>query len=432
MKTLVPFLLILVTLLSACSPGAAVQPTSAPLATNSPATALPTEPLPATPDSSAIPTLQFTASPPAECKPAPIVPEGDAMQQNQIPEITAEDWQYGSLDAAVTILTYCSYQKTACQLLMTNLEELQQTYPDEVRVVYRHYPQEELDDKSLLAARAAEAAGLQNRFWELTRLIFDRQSEWLALSPQDFTTWLTGPVNALGISSSQFLADLEGELVRMRVENMVTAASPLALNDTPVLFYNGVLLRSTVTLYSLEAMVKYFLLPQKGYAACPELNVDPLKTYTVTLKTEKGDMVFELYSAQAPWAVNTFVTLALDGWYDGSGFYRVVPGFVAQGGDPSNSGLGSPGFTYTNEFDPSLRFDQAGMLAMNNQGGNFNGSQFFITSAPIPAFDGQYTIFGKLIEGMNVLQSLRPRSPESDQLLLPPEMLLSIEIEVSD
>jgi cyclophilin family peptidyl-prolyl cis-trans isomerase/protein-disulfide isomerase len=438
MKTGLIFTLILAMLLTACVPQQRAQ--TLPAETQPPVLTAENTSTTGTTDvtqditeiATMVPEVHFTASPPAECAPAPILPEGDAMQQNQIPAISPADWRYGREDAPVTILTYCSYQKTTCQLLVTNLLELQQTYPQDVRIVYRHFPQPEVDDKSLLAARAAEAAGLQDRFWEMTRLLYDRQSEWIALSPQDFTTWLAEQAKSLGISGEQLLTDMDGEEVSQRLEGVIASAAPLALNDTPVVFYNGVLIRSTVALASLEALVKYFLLPEKGYNACPAMTIDQAKHYTATLVTEKGNLVFELYPQQAPWAVNTFVTLAQTGWYDGSGFYRVVPDFVAQGGDPSNSGLGSPGFAYTNEVDPGLRFDQAGMLAMNNQGGDLNGSQFFITYSPIPAFDGSYTIFGKLIEGMDVLLSLRPRSPESDQLLLPPDTISSIQIEVSD
>jgi cyclophilin family peptidyl-prolyl cis-trans isomerase len=160
------------------------------------------------------------------------------------------------------------------------------------------------------------------------------------------------------------------------------------------------------------------------------MTVDPTKTYTATLHTEKGDIVMELYPDKAPWAVNSFVFLAQNGWYDGIAFYRVIAGFVAQTGDPSNSGLGSPGYSFTDELDPSLHFDKPGVVAMNNTGADSNGSQFFITYTTVPSLDGKYTIFGQVISGMEVLNMMRPRDPSTDSILLPPDPITSITIEV--
>ena len=159
------------------------------------------------------------------------------------------------------------------------------------------------------------------------------------------------------------------------------------------------------------------------------MTIDPEKTYTVTIKTEKGDIMLELYPKQAPLAVNSFVYLIRSHWFDGSAFFRVIPGFVAQAGDPSNSGLGGPGYEFTNEVTPELRFDKPGVLGMANSGNNDNGSQFFITYTAVPDLDGKYTIFGQVIQGMDVLSSLRPRNPASDQILITPDAILSISVE---
>jgi cyclophilin family peptidyl-prolyl cis-trans isomerase len=123
------------------------------------------------------------------------------------------------------------------------------------------------------------------------------------------------------------------------------------------------------------------------------------------------------------------VHLVRSNWFAGSSFFRVIPGFVAQAGDPSNSGLGGPGYTFTNEVTPELRFDKAGVVGMANTGNNDNGSQFFITYTAVPDLDGQYTIFGQVIEGLDVLSMLRPRNPSSDQILIAADAILSITIE---
>ena len=198
----------------------------------------------------------------------------------------------------------------------------------------------------------------------------------------------------------------------------------------PFLFFNGAAISMLYNLDTLSNVVEYYKLAERSYTECPPMTVDPSKTYTATLHTDKGDIVIELYADKAPWAVNSFVFLAQNGWYDGASFYRVITGFLAQAGDPSNSGLGSPGYSYSDELDPTLHFDKPGVLAMANSGPDTNGSQFFITYTAVPSLDGKYTIFGQVISGLDVLNMLRPRDPDSDAILLPPDPINSITIEV--
>jgi peptidylprolyl isomerase/peptidyl-prolyl cis-trans isomerase B (cyclophilin B) len=131
-------------------------------------------------------------------------------------------------------------------------------------------------------------------------------------------------------------------------------------------------------------------------------------------KTEVGDFAAQLFAVEAPLTVNNFVFLARQGYYDNTTFHRVLPGFMAQGGDPTGTGAGGPGYTFEDEFTPSLRFDRPGLLAMANRGPNTNGGQFFITYAPTPHLDGLHTIFGEVVEGMEVLEALTPRDPLSN------------------
>ncbi|MGD8491150.1 MAG: peptidylprolyl isomerase [Anaerolineae bacterium] len=139
--------------------------------------------------------------------------------------------------------------------------------------------------------------------------------------------------------------------------------------------------------------------------------IDPTKSYQATIVTEKGDIVVELYAGQVPNTVNNFVYLARDGFYDDTTFHRVLPGFMAQAGDPTGTGAGGPGYQFADEFDPDLLHDAPGVLSMANAGANTNGSQFFITYEPTPWLDGRHTVFGRVIEGMDVLQALTPRDP---------------------
>jgi peptidyl-prolyl cis-trans isomerase B (cyclophilin B) len=122
--------------------------------------------------------------------------------------------------------------------------------------------------------------------------------------------------------------------------------------------------------------------------------------------------VVELFARDAPKTVNNFVFLAREGFYNGTTFHRVIPGFMAQGGDPTGTGRGGPGYTFEDEF--SQRRHGVGALSMANAGPNTNGSQFFITYTPQPALDGRHTVFGRVIQGMDVLNRLRPRDPNQN------------------
>ena len=149
--------------------------------------------------------------------------------------------------------------------------------------------------------------------------------------------------------------------------------------------------------------------------APPSGALDTTKTYTATFKTEKGDIGVELYADRAPRTVENFVNLARAGFYDGTTFHRVISGFMAQGGDPTGTGTGGPGYQFGDEFHPTLRHDAAGVLSMANAGPGTNGSQFFITYGPTPHLDDRHSVFGRVTSGMDVLQSLRERDPQRDR-----------------
>ncbi len=147
------------------------------------------------------------------------------------------------------------------------------------------------------------------------------------------------------------------------------------------------------------------------WSSPPVMEIDPSKSYEAVFVTEIGDFKVRLYPDKAPETVNNFVFLANQGYYDNTTFHRVLAGFMAQGGDPTGTGSGGPGYTFQDEFDPDLQFDRAGLLAMANRGPNTNGGQFFITYGPTPHLTGLHTIFGEVVEGADVLNSLRLRDP---------------------
>ncbi len=167
------------------------------------------------------------------------------------------------------------------------------------------------------------------------------------------------------------------------------------------------------------------------YDAPPAMNIDADKHYFATIRTEKGDMKVQLFADRAPQTVNSFIFLAREGFYDDTTFHRVIDGFMAQGGDPAATGTGGPGYMFEDEFDPSLTFAEPGLLAMANSGPATNGSQFFITLAPTEWLDGGHTIFGKVIEGEEVLDEITRIDPQADSGMSG-DKIYGISIEESD
>ncbi len=150
------------------------------------------------------------------------------------------------------------------------------------------------------------------------------------------------------------------------------------------------------------------------WATAPAMTIDTQKQYFANVKMAKGgEFVIQLYPDKAPITVNSFVFLARQGFYNGVTFHRVLDGFMAQGGDPTGTGQGGPGYEFVNE-NSDLKFDKAGVVAMANAGPNTNGSQFFITFSPQPSLDGGYTIFGQVISGMDVVNGLTRRDPNQN------------------
>ena len=155
--------------------------------------------------------------------------------------------------------------------------------------------------------------------------------------------------------------------------------------------------------------------------------LDLTKSYSARFKTERGEIVCELFAADAPLSVENFANLARAGFYDGTTFHRVIGGFMAQGGDPTGTGTGGPGYSFRDELSVNRRHDGPGVLSMANAGPNTNGSQFFLTFAATPHLDGRHTVFGRVTAGMEVLHSIRERDPMRDPK--PGDRIETIEIE---
>ena len=146
---------------------------------------------------------------------------------------------------------------------------------------------------------------------------------------------------------------------------------------------------------------------QKQWDNPPEMAIDQSKTYTITIESSRGIIELELYPEHAPKTVNNFVFLAQEGFYDNVTFHRVITDFVIQGGDPTGTGRGGPGYSFEDEVEGNPLKHERGVISMANAGPNTNGSQFFITHAPQPHLDGKHTVFGKVVKGIEVVDAIQ-------------------------
>jgi len=350
------------------------------------------------------------------------------------PPVTGEDWILGPEEAPVTILAYSDFQCESCARLASMYPSLLEQFPEELRIIHRHLPltgtpENPYHDKAALAAQAAEAAGEQGAFWAMHDLIFSRQGEWIEMEPGAFQDWLVENAGELSLDTDLFSEDLAAEENAARMQAAWEHAAANGMLAAPMLLINGQIWPPNIPLDqpTLESLIRLNLLEERQFTTCPPMEIDPGKEYTAVIETEKGEIRIALLPDKAPIAVNNFVFLARQGWYDGVTFHRVLPGFMAQAGDPTGTGLGGPGYAFVNEIS-DLKFDRAGVVGMANAGPDTNGSQFFITYAAAPHLDGGYTIFGEVLQGMEVLEAITPRNPEQAANLPPGDMILSVTI----
>lgn len=299
-------------------------------------------------------------------------------------------------------------------------------------MVYRHFPLISIHDKAQITSEAAEAAGAQGMFWEMHDILYERQQEWSGESEENMIDVLVGYAEEIGLPDvEQFRQDLAEDTYADEVMADYNAAAQSGLTGTPSFVVNQVDFPSQafgLSYQGLDAFIQLMALRENWYEQ-PEQVIDPAKEYLATIETEKGDIVIELFPDTAPVNVNSFAFLAQNDWYQDVTFHRVLPGFVAQGGDPTGLGIGFPGYRCGDEVVASRSFDGAGLVSLANSGPNTNGSQFFITFEAVPQLNPNFTIIGQVIEGMDVAESLTPRDPQQDPGAAPGDKIIDITIE---
>ena len=341
-------------------------------------------------------------------------------------EITEDDWTLGPEDAVMTLLEYADFQCPYCSRAGLLAMQFQAEHPDEVRYVYRHFPLT-FHEKAPMAAYAADAAGQQGFFFDAEKFLYETQSDWTYLETlDDFDAWLRENIAEAipEMDYEQWTADYESEAIRGVVDasfDKVVATG--MIQGTPTFFANF-----------LAQYIKLFSLQKNYKSACPVSVVEAGKSYRAVVHTAEGDIVIDLLAEKAPNLVSNFMLLAKDGWYNGISFHNVIPGFAAQTGDPSGTGVGLAGYYIADENLNSGAFKEPGAVAMANTGAGKNSSQFFIANDlsafyedsikakgeelsaeklaekvadKISAMDSRYSVFGRVAEGsMDVLQQI--------------------------
>jgi len=367
-----------------------------------------------------------------ECSLKSLIPEIPAAQIPPIPTVSEEDWVLGSMDAETSIIVYSDFQCPYCAVAAPQLEQFQVDNADSVNLVFRHLPLIGIHPIAMPAHQAAEAAGLQGKFFEMHDVLFENQQKWATeiATADDFLPYALELAEDLNLDLEQFENDYSDSATQEKIAlAYMDATENIGLTGTPSVFItiNGIPFSASYDYNTLTSILKLIELDANRYKDCPPMVIDVEKTYEATITTSKGDVVVELYPDKAPLAVNSFVFLATQGFYNDVDFHRVIPGFVAQVGDPSGLGMGGPGYQYANEIS-DLTFDSEGVLGVANSGVDSNGSQFFITYAPQTSLDGGYTVFGKVIEGMENVTNLNAVDPQQGIMAETLDKILSITI----
>jgi len=397
-------------MLGACAPGRSppAGPSVTPGATRTPlqlgSIASPTVALPTIPPLPATPTLL------------------------PLPDVSPSDWSLGPEGAPVTLLVYADFQSPSSASLLRILFDMADRHLDDLRLIFRHLPQLPAFDKDSLAGQAAEAAGSQGAFWPMARAMSERHAEWSVLPPQDFTPWLIALAGELGLNIDAFESDLKNGRYAAFMMATYQEAVDSGLPGGPLLYLNGSLVRLPPTAINLESAVRLEALAATAFDQAPPMALREGAKYFATLVFDGGEVVVQLLPEAAPEAVNSFIFLAKEDWFDHTTIYRVVPDGWVEAGDPSGTGLGDAGYHLPDEIDPSWTFDEPGRLALASVGPGTGGTRFLITLAPLPDLNGTRTIFGRVLRGLDFVQGLAARDP-IENLLDPGVVLRDVRIE---
>lgn len=411
-KLLLPVLLVLTILLSACNAGGkSAEATAAPTAAPTEATASGGE------QTAGGATITSDTNP---CVPFNIF---DAIFPNKVaglPDVSQNEWIKGSQDAPITIIVYSDLLCSHCATREKTFNQLLDLYPEDIKLVFRHWVVFRQND--ILGAQAAEAAGLQGKFFEFADILFENQAEWGSLDAPTLESWLIEKAEKIGLDSAKFKEDLSNLEIVQKIEDAQSSGNKLGFDGTPTVIINGAKFEQSPDIKTFSMVMRLIKFESSHYSSCPEMVIDESKMYSAVISTTKGDIVIDLFADKAPYAVNSFVFLAREGWYNNLPIISTDQFFLS--GDPTDTGNGGPGYAYKDEIDSTLNFNEPGMLASYGVGAGLNGSTFFINKLALTGQEGR-TIFGKVTSGLDVLEKIEIRGNIFDPSL---DTLLSVSI----
>ena len=271
----------------------------------------------------ATPLVSATTIKKPGCSVASFQPTAGPTEQSLFPTSQEGDQVIGPDTALATIIEYGDFQCPNCAKLAPVLAQLHKDFPKDLRLIFRYYPligtpEIPFHDKAALSAQAAAAAGKQEMFWEMHDFLFEKQDEWASLTVSQFLDWLSKAADTLKLDKARFEKDLVDPANVAMIQKAWDEGSSTGIPGTPFLIVNGKIWSTNIPKdYStISAIIKVYLLEKRQFTSCPDMTIDLTKRYTATLHTSKGDIVLDLYADKAPLAVNNFIFLARQGWYD--------------------------------------------------------------------------------------------------------------------
>ncbi len=359
-----------------------------------------------------VPTPTPFTSAEKSCNPYNVIDDAFlAPIDNKIPTVTENDLSYGPTDAKYTFIVYSNFTCSHCADLEPTLVELQKLYPQTVRVVFRYVT---TGGNSNIAAQAAEAANKQGKFSEMKDALFTNQATWYYYSEDEFLKWLDEQASSFGMNVEQFNADLKSDETLKKIEDNRAKVDEVGIVGTPTIYVNNREYVQGRSLALFTTMLNVMDISDRLISTCPTVNTNFTKDLQAVISTNKGDIVVDLFEDKTPSTVAYFKYLADSGWYNHNNIIMANKEYIISG-DPSNTLYGGPGFAFYAEVTPDQPLNEAGLLVSFNQlGSGFNTGVFMLTRGAVSNYSGEYSVFGKVIEGNDVLNAISDRSYSYD------------------
>jgi len=344
-----------------------------------------------------------------------------------VPAITDADLVVGPEDAKYTFVTYSNFTCSHCANLEPVLVALQELFPQDVRLVFRYVTTGSI---STLSAQAVEAANLQGKFVEMKDAIFAAQATWWEFSDVEFRAWVDERAAEFGMDVEQFNADMDDENIANKITYNRSQVDELGITGTPTMFVNNRQYSpyQDRSIFTLATMIQVMNISDDLLGACPTVDTNFDADLQAVISTTQGDIVVDLYEDQAPNTVAYFKYLADNSWYDNTDIFISTNEYIVSG-DPSNTLYGGPGFAFYNEISEQTMDEEGLLVSFNRLGTGYNSGVFMLTKGAVTDFSGDISIFGKVIEGLDVLSAFSEHAYSLDPADWVYDSILSITVQ---